>query len=42
MSAQSKEELLKGYEEARQKVENIKNSWISEQVQDKKFNHHSS
>lgn len=42
MGSKSKEDLLKEYEGAKQKVENIKSNWISEQVQDKKFNHHSS
>ena len=42
MGKQSEEELRKSYEEARQKVEDIKSSWISEQVQEHKFNHHSS
>lgn len=42
MGSKSKEDLLKEYERTKQKVENIKSNWISEQVQDKKFNHHSS
>lgn len=42
MSTKSKEELLEQYAEAQQKVESIKSNWICEQVQEKKFNHHSS
>lgn len=42
MGSKSKEDLLKDYEEARQKVESIKNYCIIEQMKIKKFDHHSS
>jgi len=42
MSKTSEDELRRQYAEAQQKVESIKSNWISEQVQDRKFNHHSS
>lgn len=42
MSKTSEDELCRQYAEAQQKVESIKSNWISEQVQDRKFNHHSS
>ena len=42
MGTQSEEDLRKSYEDARQKVEDIKSNWIREQVHERKFNHHSS
>ena len=42
MGKSSEEELRQQYAQAQQKVEDIKSSWISEQVQERKFNHHSS
>lgn len=42
MGKPSEEELRQQYTQAQQKVEDIKSSWISEQVQERKFNHHSS
>lgn len=39
MSAQSKEELLKRYEEAKQKVDNARNSVIFESIKEKKWGH---
>ena len=42
MSKTSEDELRRLYVEAQQKVESINSNWISEQVQDRKFNHHSS
>jgi hypothetical protein len=42
MGTKSKEELLNEYEEAKQKVESIKNYCIIEQMKIKKFDHHSS
>lgn len=41
MSKTSEDELRRQHAEAQQKVEDIKSNWISEQVQERKFNHHS-
>ena len=42
MSKMTEDELRQQYAQAQQKVESIKSNWISEQVQNQKFNHHSS
>jgi len=42
MESKSREDLLKGYQDAKQKVENIRSNWFVEQVKIKKFDHHSS
>lgn len=39
MSTQSKEELLKKYEEVKQKVENAQKSVIYESIKEKKWGH---
>lgn len=41
MGKMTEDELRQQYAQAQQKVESIKSNWISEQVQNKKFNHHS-
>lgn len=41
MSKMSEEELAKKYEEAKAKLENVKQSFIIEQAKIKKWDHHS-
>lgn len=41
MSKMSEEDLTKKYEEAKEKLENVKQNFIYEEVKTKKWDHHS-